>query len=395
MTESLELLRRAELLLDRGSNAQALPLLKRAARGAGADLFLKAEIAWKRGEALRAQGRFNEALRAYEISQRLYLACRVPSESLRAWLGASACLRILGRFERARGLWRRIRKKYPGYFSRTSPAVSSASPEELQLEIALVERGAGRLGAARKILIPAIRAFSKSKDTEGLRHAWWALGGIERFSGRYRPALAAFKMAERLARQLGDSSAVAYALCGQAGCQRILGKGKLSLKSYRQAFQIFRRLRDSFGQAYGLCGMGNALRVWGDAKKSLPLYRRSAALYTRVGDKGSLAFAWWGRAGSLRRLGEHREAQYWYEKALRAFRQVKDARGEIMALLGIARTAHSKAAFLTRRAALRLAQRHHLPYEAALALWELKRNPKPLQKLGVSPTVFQAWQDVP
>jgi tetratricopeptide (TPR) repeat protein len=393
---TLSQLAKAEAFLNKGRPESALPLL-RAIQHRSKDKFLQAEIIWRLAESLRALGRFQEALNAYWRSHKLYRLCRVEPERARTLLGASACLRILGRYRQAYRMWTT--------YSRLKIKIVDPSPEEIQVEIALVERGLGRHARARRLLRRSLPAFQRRKDGEALQHTWWALGGAERFSGRLRPALLAFQKAEHLARRLGDASSQAYALCGQAGCLRLLGEGKKSFAKYRQAYRLFHRRKDLFGQAYGLCGMGNAERVWGDARKTLSLYEQSRKLYVQVGDEGSMAFALWGLGGSLRRLGNLTQASRYYEKSLVHFKKVGDRRGVIMALLGLARVRREQ----TRRAeadrlvneALRLSRQDQLIYETALCLVEkaLLHNARPpyslLQKSGISPHIAKRWKDLP
>lgn len=358
------------------------------------DRFLRAEILWKRAEILRGRGEFRPALADYWASHRLYRLCGVGSERLRTLLGASGCLRILGRFDEAARMWRDASRM--DFFKQSDP-----SPEEIRLERALVERGAGRLAQARSILLKCLRELKKYGDAETLRHVWWALGGTERFLGNYRAALEAYKKAETLARRLGDSHSEGYALCGQAGCLRILGDGKNSFKKYQRAHAIFRRTGDPFGQAYGFCGMGNSLRAYGDAARALPLYKKSHDLYRKVGDEGSLAFALWGMGGSLRRLKKFSLSAARYKQALEIFRQVKDARGEVMALLGLAYVGkewkEDVAAERFLGQAVRAATREKLPYERTLAEWVRRPETavKRFKRFGVTAEAVKSWRDLP
>ncbi|MBI4395678.1 MAG: tetratricopeptide repeat protein [Elusimicrobia bacterium] len=397
--DALTSLSKAEFFLARNRHADALPLI-RAAEKRSRDRFLKAEIAWRLGETLRALGRFEEALKAYRSARRFYRLCRVPSESLRAALGASACLRILGRYPEARGIWA-ANDRSGGFRPPDDP-----SREDVLLETALVERGLGNHAAAGRILRKCIPSLTKRNDIEALQHAWWALGGVERFSGNYVRALRAFREAERMAGRLKDPHSRAYALCGQAGTLRVLGKGRESFRKYQQAYSIFKRVEDLFGQAYGLCGMGNAERVWGNASKTIPLYERSAKLYARVGDEGSMAFAFWGLGGSYRRMGEIHKSRACYRRAYGLFQKVKDERGLIMCLLGSARTetlfGNQAAARRALRQAALHARRSGLPYEKSLCRleWERLGNAdnssfNQFLSFGIPPSVVRLWKDIP
>src|SRR5690349_13191206 len=132
MTNALSYLQSAEAFLERDQTARAVPLLTKALRS-GPDRFLRAEILWRRAESLRALGEFRLALADYWASHRLYRLCGVGSERLRTLLGASACLRILGRFSEAARMWRNASRM--DFFRQADP-----TPEEVSLERALVER---------------------------------------------------------------------------------------------------------------------------------------------------------------------------------------------------------------------------------------------------------------
>jgi len=383
MSNALPLLAKAESLFARGDWPSALPLLRRCA--APGDAFLSAEILFKRAECERALGSYKDALVHYQRAQSLYARLKVGSEERRATLGASHCLRVLSRYAEASRLWR----GRPG---------RDRSGGDVPLEIALVERGAGRFAAARRALKKARAAFARDGDTAGLQHSFWALGGLERFSGRLRHAVPAFCSAAAWARRNGDSSSRAFALCGLAGVQRVLGQDRRSWINYREASRIFDRLKDPFGRAYGLCGQANALRAFGDPRPTLDLYRRSAALYRRLGDASSEGFAHWGRGGSLRRLGRFAEALRAYDKALSLFKQSDDPRGIVMTHLGRARWAESVGqpirAARERAAARAAARRHRLPYETALARFEAGDH-RALAALGVPTSAVRRWRDLP
>ncbi len=394
----LRLVQKADKLLSDGKFAHALSLFTQA-QTLRPDPFLRAEANYGMAECFRALGRFREALVAYGRSHTAYRRLRVASERLRTLLGVSACLRILGRYRRARSLWRAVDRAKR--FGAVSPSLA-----EVRLEEALVERGLGRFKAASTRLNSAVAGLKKRRDLGALQHAYWTLGGLERFSGRLGPALKAFQHASRLAVNIGDPSAQAFALCGEGGVLRVLGKGEASFRRYRRAHALHRRLKDSFGQAYGLCGMANALRTFGDARKSLPLYQRSAALYRRLGDQSSEGFALWGLGGSFRCLKKWRDSDAAYRQARALFKKSADSRGLIMTDLGRARLAESRGdfprAFLDVRRALTLARKVRLPYEIALALWEKGRmrgilppGRSPLRTFGLSSQSLKRWRDIP
>jgi tetratricopeptide (TPR) repeat protein len=394
---SLTLLAKAESLLAKDQWPGAHSLLVRALR-ISTDPFLKAEILQKDAEALRALGRFREALAGYRSAEILYRKLNVPSERLQTIFGVSACLRILGRYKEAGRLWA---KWEPNALIRSASTLS-----EIELERALVARGQGHFSEARRRMARALSRLSRRKDAGALQHAHWILGGLERFSGRFPEALKAFDQAVRLARRTKDLSSEAFALCGLAGVQRVVGRDRASLANYAEAHRILSKIGDPFGQAYGLCGRANALRVFGDAAKTVPLYRQSAALYRRLGDASSEGFAEWGLGGSFRRLGRFPESLAAYRRALALFKKSKDDRGMVMAHLGLARWAEAsgreqEACFSAARG-LSEARRARLPYETALARYEMGRMRRParppyalLRSFGLTPAVLRRWWDIP
>ena len=259
MADALFLLQKAERFFAQGQYDRARPLYARVRRIAR-DPYLRADVLHQEAETLRALGAFQKALSFYGRSHALYRRLNVPPERLRPLLGVSACLRVLGRYARARALWRTVERARR--FGASSPP-----PEEIWMESALVERGLGNFPKARALLQRVLRAQGASPAAR--QHAWWSLGGVERFSGHLPSAVGAFSRAAALARRLGDRSAEAFALCGAGGVARVIGRSALSLAFYRRAHGLLDRLGDPFGRAYGLCGMANAHRTYGDARKTL------------------------------------------------------------------------------------------------------------------------------
>ena len=373
--------------------ADAHGLLVRARRKP-ADSFLKAEIFQKDAEALRALGRFRESLSCSLSAHRIYRQLRIPTERISSLLGASACLRVLGRYAEARRLWARD----------IHPHVS-----QVDLERALVARGQGKFAETRQRLARAIKLLSRAGSVASLsdlQHAYWISGGLERFTGNFQKARQAFQRAFRLARRSGDVSAEAFALCGLGGVERVLGFDRASLSHYGAAHRLLKKKGDPFGEAYGLCGQANVHRTFGDARRCLPLYRRSAALYRRLGDESSEAFAHWGLGGSFRRLKQFRSAFVSYQKALRLFKKSKDERGVIMTHLGLARWAEEQGqtdeALRQGIRGLAVARRANLRYETALARYEIGRRQRPLRppfgilkSSGISTAVLKRWRDIP
>lgn len=396
---AIDLLQKAEDWIAAARPERALPLFSKILKKSN-DPFFEADVLQMRADALRVLSRFEDALKDYWEAHRLYRRCGVLSERLRTLLGASACLRVLSRYGEAAKMWRSVAPLLPKPKQSFDPTSS-----EFLMEIALVRRGLGEMTEAKRLLTSAILSLEGEKDPEALQHAWWALAGVERFSGCYDRALSAFHKAERLALRNRDAGAQAYAWCGMGGCLRILGKGEESLRFYRRAHDHFQKVEDRFGTAYGLCGMANALRTYGDPEKTIALYRESSALYDKVGDVGSRAFALWGLGGSHRRLGRFKESMAYYRESHRDFKKVGDTRGLLMALLGFGRSLGetgdpaSGRVHLDRALALAIKEKH--PYEAALARLErarLEGRPLPtglLKPFGVTSSVVQKWKDIP
>ena len=402
---ALSLFSRAEDLLSQGRYLRAHRLLVQSLRFS-MDSFLKAEILSNDAEALRALGRFQDALGRYREAQKIFQRLGVFSEDVSARLGASACLRILGSYDVAMKTWN-------DFLSRCSDVLSSTGllplRAEVELERALVARGQGRFSATRSHVRTALKLLKSSPKQDRAaknQHAQWILGGVERFSGRFGPAARAFQTAAEHARLMRDKSAEAFALCGVAGVQRVLGLDRLSLTNYRRAHSLLIRLGDPFGQAYGLCGQANAMRTFGSAAESIDLYRRSARLYHRLGDQSSEGFAHWGLGGSFRRLKKFSRSWTSYQKALRFFLASKDDRGVVMTHLGLARWWEDRGdvrkAVLSARRALATAQQARLAYETALARYETGRILNPvrppvrcLRRFGISSTALSRWKDVP
>lgn len=402
-----------ESLLSSGSAQRALLLFRSVAKQAQ-DPLLRSEAFLGAARASQALGNLRRALVSFKRAQDGFRRLPYLPGLLATQLESSACLRVLGRFSDACRAWasfstvigfhpslgRLFGLKKNSTQRKPPPLVLQEIPEIL-LEVGLVSRGQEQWSEAQDLCAEAFALFKKRGDQDGMVRAQWAWAGVERFLGHFKRAEILFGQTASLAHRQGDKRGQAYALCGRAACRRILGYGAASLADYRRAYAIFLKTKDVFGRAYGLCGMANAHRVWLDPEPTFALYRRAARLYGRVGDEGSLAFCWWGLGGSFRRCGQWAQAKVHYLKALKNFQKVRDHRGEILCLLGLARVHEAQSergkisgaqATMLRRKAAHIARAAHLPWEMSLVRWESDRE-NPIA--GVPPSASKGWKDLP
>jgi tetratricopeptide (TPR) repeat protein len=396
---ALTLLQKAEPLVLLEEWRKAHDILRRA-RQLPSDPFLKAEIFSRDAECLQGLGRFRDAHSCYSSAYLLYKKLNVQSEQFSSLVGASSCLRILGKYSTAYRMWQSVEGAF---------VLKGIIPLGVPMERALVSRGLGLFSETRSRMRGVLQILRTQKNEDNLserQHVYWILGGLERFTGHFLKARNCFKKAVVFAQNLKNGSAEAFALCGLAGVQRVLGDDLSSIRNYQRAHGLLKKEGDPFGEAYGLCGCANAFRVFGDAHKTLPLYRRSAAIYKRLGDESSEAFAYWGMGGSLRRLKSLDRADSFYRRALKLFLKSKDDRGHVMTRLGLARVAedrgHRSLALREVSKAFSVADHSKLRYEKSLSLYERGRIRRPtrlpheiLRPLGISLSVLRRWRDIP
>ena len=315
----MEVLSKAEALLNDGNPSSALKLLPR-----GGGSF----ASYLRGEALRMLGDFNGALAAYSV------ALKTPqdeAEKTRIYLGLAKCNRTLGDAGAALAAGKKA-------LSSAKAARSMDLAVEAQLETALALRAMGELKPSLVMLTALYKKFASAKDYAAMGYVQWARGGIYRLLGDFKLSIAEFERSVANAKKADDDIALGYALFGLAGVSRVAGDVTASEKYYRLAEKIFHNTDDVFGKAYANCGLANALRQKGELDLALKHYATADRLYASIKDRPDLGFVKWGRGNILLKRGAVKEALAEFKKALSLFEGSDEMRGELLSRLSIAST---------------------------------------------------------
>ena len=288
---------------------------------------------FEQAEKKRARSLFLEALPLYLKAKKLLK--NDPEALLSCLLSLGDTSRLVGNFIEAERFY--LKAKALAIKLRKNSIVTDSL-----VGTGLALRARGDHKGALKYINKALLEFKKTKDSEGIAFATWALAGAYRIKGDIKGALNGFIASEKLFRKLKDPSGVGYSLNGLGGASRCAGEFDKSLKCYKKANAIFSRLKDTFGIAYSHCGMANALRMKGRLIEATGHFNRARVEYKRIGDKVSFAYTLWGEGMNYLMLGKNTKALKNFKEAEKLFKQTKDKRGLIYCALGFAQAGIKK-----------------------------------------------------
>jgi len=309
--------------------ASAESALKTLPGRSGLPAALRPEWDMVAAQARRELGFFKRA----EILYARVLASREaePFTKAEAALGSAAGLRSLGRSKQAASRLDAARR------FAADCGQSGHFKDAIELEAAMIDRAAGRLGASLRRLRPMLRRAEASGDLGGAAFLLWAIGGAERLRGRLRESEASFLRSLKLARKGGDAAGAGYAMFGLGGTTRVRGKAAESERWYSKASTVFRGSEDNFARAYACCGRANALRQLGRLDEALRLYREAYRLYASIEDFVDLAFVDWGIGEIEMRRGGLRSSLKRFSEAERVFAGHDEVRGRCLCLFSMAK----------------------------------------------------------
>jgi len=316
----MDILEKAEKLLNEGKPRKALDLLKKTKKDDAFAEYLKAE-------ASRVGGDFHAAITHYDNARRGHI--EDPELAVNILNGMAACLRTLGKSE-------------PAYtFAHEAGRIAQEyeledAERHSRLEMAMALRAKGNLEQSRALLEMILTEFEELGDSSGSTYIHWALGGIFRLQGKFAQSVAEFKKAVALAKKDKDETSLGYGYFGLAGVSRVAGDIAGSEKYYRIAADIFKDSEDLFARAYVNCGLANALRQKGAHDEAYTRYQEADKLYSKINDEPDLGFVKWGLGNILVKRGKLKEAMKQFEKALALFEKYDEKRGELLTRLSIA-----------------------------------------------------------
>jgi CHAT domain-containing protein len=364
----------------------------------------------KAGDALRALGRYREALDTLEAAGRAFLdlgdevgwartcigrlAATIyvggarealelagPAERVlvrrREWLRAAGLVmhaavlwRSLGRFDRALGRYRRALQ----HFQRATQAdpaqanLAEIRSAKTKTNIAILLGVRGDFAAALTLFQEARAVYVRHGETLPALRLDWYVGDIYAGQGYYARALRLFGEATARLRRLGLDSDAAQVALSRAECELTLNRYREALALAEGAIRTFDQAgaRTEASKARFFAGLAQA-RL-GDVEYALVLLERAAASFAELGLAAYGGQATLQRAGLLLGRGEAQAAWQEAGRARADFRSrglaVRQAEAEVLQGQAALALGRSDEASSLARAVLKAARAREVPWLA-------------------------------
>lgn len=220
------------------------------------------------GQMLAQEGKWSEALRAYEKCLAL-----MPS-SVAALSGKGNALRHLeGRATEAVQCLR--------------DALTFADEQDradVQNNLGLAYYEAGQLDNALEALNEARAKFHERRDQRREASALHNLGSVAWTQGRLNEAEEYFSSAQTLYQNLNERHEIAETLNSLGLVQEAQGRWHDAATTYRQALSLLQTDNDEYGQAQVLANLGNVLTLLGDYPSARQCYENGLLIAQALGD---------------------------------------------------------------------------------------------------------------
>lgn len=142
-----------------------------------------------------------------------------------------------------------------------------------------------------------------------------------------------YQLALQRCREFGDRHYEAHALNNLGAIYSSLGDYQKALDHYQQALHISIELENHFGEANRLGNMATVYRLMGEPQKALDHYQKALPAIDNWAERRSLLFA--GIGQTYFSAGDYPNAREYYDRALSLNREVKNKRGEALALTSL------------------------------------------------------------
>jgi len=317
-----------------GDDGGARQAARRAAaayrRCGGADARRRGSLAMNLGNLHHRADRHREAMRAYEDARRLYRLCGERVRVAHADFNRANILASLDRTRRARRLLDDARAT----FVEAAQTLLAARADRALAEIDRLE---GNLDAARVRLERSREERSRLGDRLGVAHTELesaeVLLRLNRLAEADRCASAALRAFRRAGRN--DRVAACEDLLARLALMR--GRVRTAARRFERARGLFEAERNRVAAASSAHGLARADRVLRRPERSLAAARRAARLFGRLGLGSRRARALATVSEAALDLGRLRTARDAAKQALRLARGLADGRGELGALMALAR----------------------------------------------------------
>jgi class 3 adenylate cyclase/tetratricopeptide (TPR) repeat protein len=210
-------------------------------------------------------------------------------------------------------------------------------------------RALGHLDRAREFLEEALEIGDEHRNSEAEHfdpdelaikrvYALQHLANIYREQGERELGIECLQRAGRIAEEKRLPIQLAYHYTSLAHVHLQEGRVEESLKYYRDSIELSRRARHASGLANSLRILGEVLIGFDRSGESTAHLTEAAALFAELRDVENEAKCWSAVAAAEEKLGNAAAALTAWGRAAQLFRQLRDARGEMIALEGLGRT---------------------------------------------------------
>ncbi len=366
--DSAALLTQADLLQQAGNLAGAAELLQQAIMSADDDARPRAMALHSLGGVLQRQGKFEEAVDAYQLSHELSRELGDHRAEAMTLISIGGVLQRQGQFDRAanvfrsasalaetlaeRGLAAMALSDLGGVLQRMGSFEEAVVAFRQSYEI-LVERGDSRgqamalsnLGGvfqrqgdfdrAAGALRESYAVFEQLGDTRGMGMSLNSLGGVLQRQGKFDEAAHVFRATFAILEQLGDRRGLAMALNNLGGVLQRQGRYDEAVETLQRSHVIAAELADVRGQATVLYSMGGVLQRQGKLDQAIDAFRRSYEISVRLNDARSQAMVLYSLGGVLQRQGKLDQAIDAFRRSYEISARLNDARSQAMVLVSL------------------------------------------------------------
>ncbi|MDQ7786354.1 MAG: tetratricopeptide repeat protein [Thermodesulfovibrionales bacterium] len=269
----------AERLRESSSYRQALRLFLKALKTYGKmhdeDGMLRCMLS--AGDIFRMVGDFDQAAHSYSGAIALARKTRDPLITADAQAGLGLALRAQGKWRDALRYIRRSRKFYEKNKDRQGVAFSLwAEAGALRIQ--------GDITGTLRLYREAYRRFRSLGDTQGIGYCLCGLGGASRIAGNFRDSLKFYKEANTIFTDLKDTFGKAYSFCGIGNAYRMLQDYNNALMYFSKAVRLYTRIGDRVSYSYTLWGVATAYKMTGDSEKARLFFKKALGLFRKTKD---------------------------------------------------------------------------------------------------------------
>ncbi len=295
-------------------------------------------------QAYLRQGDVATLLKRFDAAERtLSTALRLSRELGEAALESNA-LRSMGLLR-----WHQGRHADALAIARSALAIARASGDDLMaagdlVNIGIVLRGMGDFTGALTSIEAALAIPALGRNPSKLLYGLHNLANVHRSLGDLDRALVCLHRCDEIAQANLLPIPRSFHLTSLAHVYLQQGRIEDALRTYRQAVELSQRARHADGESQSLRALGDVLFGLGRDAEALPCVRQAARLFAQLEDREAEAEMTGRAAVILERLRLPAEAADAWQAVASLRRALGDARGELDALEGLARTARARAA---------------------------------------------------